>query len=109
MIIVWVQSSTPPTATYGGDLSTEDLQYEKEYWKPRTTFRYTNFVFFCTRRGRDELADRCTTMQVYDLAWSPNGEYILAGSTDNCARVFTATDGEPRSNVPGEMIDPGFR
>lgn len=75
MIIVWVQSSTPPTATYGGDLSTEDLQYEKEYWKPRTTFR-------------------CTTMQVYDLAWSPNGEYILAGSTDNCARVFTATDGK---------------
>lgn len=34
-------------------------------------------------------------MQVYDLAWSPNGEYILAGSTDNCARVFTAADGEP--------------
>lgn len=32
-------------------------------------------------------------MQVYDLAWSPSGEYILAGSTDNCARVFTATDG----------------
>ncbi|KAL4071727.1 WD40-repeat-containing domain protein [Scleroderma citrinum] len=75
MIIVWVQSSTPPIATYGGDLSTEDLQYEKEYWKPRTTFR-------------------CTTMQVYDLTWSPNGEYILAGSTDNCARVFTAADGK---------------
>lgn len=33
-------------------------------------------------------------MQVYDLAWSPTGEYILAGSTDNCARVFTAADGE---------------
>lgn len=32
-------------------------------------------------------------MQVYDLAWSPSGEYILAGSTDNCARVFTAVDG----------------
>ena len=37
---------------------------------------------------------RCTTMQVYDLAWSPNGEYILAGSTDNVARVFTAHDGK---------------
>ena len=32
-------------------------------------------------------------MQVYDLAWSPTGEYIIAGSTDNCARVFTASDG----------------
>jgi WD40 repeat protein len=36
---------------------------------------------------------RCTTMQVYDLAWSPTGEYIIAGSTDNCARVYTAVDG----------------
>ncbi|KIJ64823.1 hypothetical protein HYDPIDRAFT_89390 [Hydnomerulius pinastri MD-312] len=75
MIIIWAQSSTPPTATYGGDLTADDLQYEKEYWKPRTTFR-------------------CTTMQVYDLAWSPSGEYILAGSTDNCARVFTSNDGK---------------
>ncbi|KAI6002129.1 WD40-repeat-containing domain protein [Pisolithus albus] len=75
MIIIWVQSSTPPPTTYSGDLSTEDLQYEKEFWKPRTTFR-------------------CTTMQVYDLTWSPTGEYILAGSTDNCARVFTAADGK---------------
>ncbi|KIK96890.1 hypothetical protein PAXRUDRAFT_825486 [Paxillus rubicundulus Ve08.2h10] len=75
MVIIWASSSTPPTATYGGDLTTDDLQYEKEYWKPRTTFR-------------------CTTMQVYDLAWSPSGEYILAGSTDNCARVFTSIDGK---------------
>lgn len=32
-------------------------------------------------------------MQVYDLAWSPSGEYIIAGSTDNAARVFQAADG----------------
>lgn len=32
-------------------------------------------------------------MQVYDLAWSPNGEYIIAGSTDNCARIFTVNEG----------------
>jgi chromatin assembly factor 1 subunit B len=32
-------------------------------------------------------------MQVYDLAWSPTGEYILAGSTDNTARVFTSAEG----------------
>jgi chromatin assembly factor 1 subunit B len=38
--------------------------------------------------------DRCTTMQVYDLAWSPTGEYIIAGSTDNTARVFAAVDGK---------------
>ncbi|PPQ96476.1 hypothetical protein CVT26_010470 [Gymnopilus dilepis] len=74
MIIIWAPSSSPQTATYGSDLSAEDLQYEKEYWKPRTTFR-------------------CTPMQVYDLAWSPTGEYIIAGSTDNTARIFSATDG----------------
>ena len=32
-------------------------------------------------------------MQVYDLAWSPTGEHIIAGSTDNTARVFQAADG----------------
>ncbi|KAF7986029.1 hypothetical protein HWV62_41380 [Athelia sp. TMB] len=75
MIIIWAPSNSPQTSTYGSDLSPEDLQYEKEHWKPRTTFR-------------------CTTMQVYDLAWSPTGEYLIAGSTDNCARVFAATDGK---------------
>ncbi|KAJ7209271.1 WD40-repeat-containing domain protein [Mycena pura] len=75
MVIIWAPSATPQTSTYGSDLSAEDLQHEKEYWKPRTTFR-------------------CTTMQVYDLAWSPTGEFILAGSTDNAARVFAAADGK---------------
>ncbi|KDQ56650.1 hypothetical protein JAAARDRAFT_689426 [Jaapia argillacea MUCL 33604] len=75
MIIVWTPSSHPQASTYGSDLSPEDLQYEKEYWKPRTTFR-------------------CTTMQVYDLAWSPTGEYIIAGSTDNAARIFSSADGK---------------
>ncbi|KIP04835.1 hypothetical protein PHLGIDRAFT_75293 [Phlebiopsis gigantea 11061_1 CR5-6] len=76
MVIVWAQSTSPHAAAYGSDLTPEDLQYEKEHWKPRTTFR------------------RCTTMQVYDLAWSPTGDYIIAGSTDNCARIFTVNEGK---------------
>ncbi|RPD75913.1 WD40 repeat-like protein [Lentinus tigrinus ALCF2SS1-7] len=75
MIIVWAPTTSPHASSYGSDLTPEDLQYEKEHWKPRTTFR-------------------CTTMQVYDLAWSPTGEYIIAGSTDNCARIFTANEGK---------------
>ncbi|KAF8909695.1 WD40-repeat-containing domain protein [Gymnopilus junonius] len=75
MLIIWAPSSSPQAATYGSDLGPEDLQHEKEYWKPRTTFK-------------------CTTMQVYDLAWSPTGEYIIAGSTDNTARIFAAADGK---------------
>ena len=30
---------------------------------------------------------RFTTMQVYDLAWSPTSEYIITGSTDNMASL----------------------
>ncbi|KAI9513386.1 WD40 repeat-like protein [Russula earlei] len=75
MIIIWTQSNSPSqTAPYGSDLGADDLQFEKEYWKPRTTFR-------------------CTTMQVYDLAWSPTGEYIISGSTDNVARIFLVSEG----------------
>ena len=37
---------------------------------------------------------KCTSREVYDLAWSPNGEWIIAGSTDNTARIFNAADGE---------------
>ncbi|KAJ7135171.1 hypothetical protein C8R46DRAFT_1326040 [Mycena filopes] len=73
---------------YGSDLSPADLQHEKEYWKPRTTFR-------------------CTTMQVYDLAWSkallelaehthfvqgvawdPLNEYIATQSSDRAMHVY---------------------
>ncbi|KAI0317360.1 WD40-repeat-containing domain protein [Amylostereum chailletii] len=75
MIIIWSSSNTPTQSVYGSDLSAEEMQLEKEYWKPRTTFR-------------------CTTMQVYDLAWSPSGEYIITGSTDNVARIFSTSDGK---------------
>ncbi|KAF9261749.1 WD40 repeat-like protein [Marasmius fiardii PR-910] len=74
MIIIWAPSSTPQPTAYGSDLSQEELSNEKEYWKPR-------------------IMVRCTTMEVYDLAWSPTGEYIIAGSTDNAARIFLAADG----------------
>ncbi|KAF9531090.1 WD40-repeat-containing domain protein [Crepidotus variabilis] len=75
MIIIWAPTATAPAAPYGSDITAEDLQHEKEYWKQRTSFK-------------------CTDMQVYDLAWSPTGEYILAGSTDNVARIFAAADGK---------------
>ena len=89
MIILWAPSASPQSTTYGSDLTPDEVQFEKEYWKPRTTFRCGHFstIFFVLH------AVRCTTMQVYDLAWSPTGEYIIAGSTDNTARVFASADG----------------
>lgn len=43
-------------------------------------------------------------MQVYDLAWSPSGEYIMAGSTDNVARVFSTNDGNVLTARPIHML-----
>lgn len=71
MIIIWMPTDRP-VHTFGAD--PEEAQYEKEHWKPKIVLR-------------------CTSREVYDLAWSPNGEYIIAGSTDNTARVYNAADG----------------
>lgn len=90
MIIIWATSTSPQATTYGSDLAQDELQFEKEYWKPRTTFRCGGFPTISPLFLR---SIRCTTMQVYDLAWSPTGEYIIAGSTDNTARVFASADG----------------
>ncbi|KAJ7729327.1 chromatin assembly complex protein [Mycena metata] len=77
MVIIWAPSLTPPAhSAFASSSSDADPQLEKEFWKPRTTFR-------------------CTTMQVYDLAWSPSGEFLVAGSTDNVGRVFASADGRP--------------
>lgn len=45
MIIVWAPTTSPHASSYGSDLTPEDLQYEKEHWKPRTTFRYASFSY----------------------------------------------------------------
>ncbi|KIJ43010.1 hypothetical protein M422DRAFT_75536 [Sphaerobolus stellatus SS14] len=71
MIIIWSQTDRPPTTVYGSDNNADE---DPEHWKVRISFR-------------------CTTNEIYDLAWSPTGEYIIAGSTDNAARIFSVADG----------------
>ena len=73
MIVVW-SPSDKPSVSYGSDLVSEEAEYSKEFWRARIIIR-------------------CTTREVYDLAWSPNSEWIVAGSTDNTARIFNAVDG----------------
>ncbi|KAH9171807.1 WD40 repeat-like protein [Lactarius sanguifluus] len=75
MIIIWAQSTSPSQAAYGSDLTADDMQFEKEHWKPRTTFRFMI------------------------LAWSPTGEYIISGSTDNVARIFLVSEGKCISEI----------
>lgn len=33
---------------------------------------------------------------MYDLAWSPDGEFFIAGTTDNTASIWKASTGEFR-------------
>lgn len=37
---------------------------------------------------------RVTNKHVLDIAWSPDGEFIIAGSTDNTATIWKASTGE---------------
>ncbi|VVT55278.1 uncharacterized protein SAPINGB_P004516 [Magnusiomyces paraingens] len=37
---------------------------------------------------------RTSIAEIYDLAWSPDSAYILAGSMDNVARVYSAATGQ---------------
>ena len=43
---------------------------------------------------------RATKQAIYDLAWSPDGKYIIAGSTDNLAQVFSVADGQSTGPPP---------
>lgn len=97
MVVIWSPTSTPQTSTYGSDLTPEELQNEKEFWRVRCMFRYVFLSGQEPHSANSYRLLRCTTMQVYDLAWSPTGEYLITGSTDNVARVFQAADGN--SNI----------
>lgn len=32
-------------------------------------------------------------LEIYDLAWSPDGRFFVTGSTDNVARIYDASTG----------------
>ncbi|KAI5451571.1 Chromatin assembly factor 1 subunit [Naganishia albida] len=71
LIILWVPSDLPPSNF--GEESAEEMG-DKEFW-------------------RDKRAINVTKQEIYDIAWSPDGKYIIAGSTDNLAQVFSVADG----------------
>ena len=47
---------------------------------------------------------RVTTKHVYDLAWSPDGEFFIAGSTDNTATIWKAASGKLTPEVPMPLV-----
>lgn len=68
-ILLWVPTDIPTTA-FG-----EDHAEEKESWRIKHMIR--------TNSGAE----------IYDLAWSPDGQYFITGGMDNTARIFNAHTG----------------
>ncbi|BEI84314.1 hypothetical protein CcaverHIS002_0409180 [Cutaneotrichosporon cavernicola] len=70
-VILWVASDRP-TTTFG---ETPEETPDKEHWRPQKMLQVTN-------------------KHVMDLAWSPDGDFFIAGSTDNTATIWKASTGE---------------
>ncbi|WVW80788.1 hypothetical protein I302_102775 [Kwoniella bestiolae CBS 10118] len=89
-VILWVPSDRP-VVTFGEN--PDDVQ-DKEHWRLQKMLQVT-------------------TKHVYDLSWSPDGEFFIAGSTDNTATIWKAATGEcvfalreHTHNVQGVNWDP---
>ncbi|KAK6906546.1 chromatin assembly factor 1 subunit B [Kwoniella mangroviensis CBS 8886] len=89
-VILWVPSDRP-VVSFGEN--PDDVQ-DKEHWRLQKMLQVT-------------------TKHVYDLSWSPDGEFFIAGSTDNTATIWKAATGEcvfalreHTHNVQGVSWDP---
>lgn len=71
-VILWVPSEAPPT-NFGAD-----GQDDKESWRAK---------HMCRSSGAE----------IYDLAWSPDGNHFIIGSMDNIARIYNAHTGRQLS------------
>lgn len=40
----------------------------------------------------------CRSMgsEIYDIAWSPDGQFLITGSMDNVAQIYSTQDGMSR-------------
>ncbi|GAA5903901.1 hypothetical protein JCM6882_001344 [Rhodosporidiobolus microsporus] len=70
-ILIWV----PGEGSKKIGETDEDKMYEKESWRVKSMIR--------SMSGKE----------IYDLAWSPDGEKILAGSVDHTATIYDVASG----------------
>lgn len=68
-VLLWVPSELQTQAGLG-----EDPSDDKETWRVK---------HMCRSSGAE----------IYDLAWSPDGVFIITGSMDNIARIYNAQTG----------------
>ncbi|KAA1065656.1 hypothetical protein PGT21_006473 [Puccinia graminis f. sp. tritici] len=72
-VLLWVLSTNPIPTAFGE--SAADKAYERESWRTRLMLRGP------------------AQCEIYDLAWSPCGDFILTGDTAKTARIWNVTDG----------------
>ncbi len=70
-VLLWVPSESSMNAMSDGVDHTDD----KETWRIKHMCRTS------------------TGAEIYDLAWSPDGQYFITGGVDNTARIFNAHTG----------------
>lgn len=70
-VLLWVPCE-PKEVGLGDD----QLGIEREHWRVKSMCRSS------------------TGSEIYDLAWSPDGNYLITGSMDNIARIYDARDGQ---------------
>lgn len=68
-VLLWVPTDHQSQAGLG-----EDRSEDKETWMVKR---------MCRASGNE----------IYDLAWSPDGNFFVTGSMDNVARIFDAQTG----------------
>ncbi|KAK3643297.1 Chromatin assembly factor 1 subunit [Elasticomyces elasticus] len=63
-VILWIPSDNPALQNFG-----EEQREDIEHWRQKTAMYAGN-------------------IEIYDLAWSPDGQFLITGSTDNIARIY---------------------
>ncbi|PWN20418.1 WD40 repeat-like protein [Microstroma glucosiphilum] len=71
-VMLWHMTDRP--APSFGEVDEGEASFEKEHW------RMVRMI-------------RVSTQEIYDMAWSPNGETLVVGGTDFVARIINPHDG----------------
>jgi chromatin assembly factor 1 subunit B len=101
MLIIWTRDDKPQGSVWGRD--PKEAALDKETWRVLNAIRLVHCTLSCLpyfstsplgqfHHESTNILARVTSGEVYDIAWSPTGEYILTGSTDNTARIFSIAD-----------------
>ncbi|BFZ54124.1 Chromatin assembly factor 1 subunit [Savitreella phatthalungensis] len=75
-VLIWVPAEASSREGNVAAAADDQLGIEREHWRVKYMCRSTSGA------------------EIYDLAWSPDGNYLITGSMDNIARIYDARDGQ---------------